>query len=68
MLGHALLRRSEINKHWLVITAAYQYVRRLDVPVQDPRLMHNGEPLNERHHHCKQVALIKWLTLRFAAR
>ena len=30
--------------------------------------MHYGQPLHERHHHCKQVGLTKRLTFCFAAR
>ena len=52
VLGNDLLRRSKVDKHWLLVAPPNQDVRWLDIPVQDTRFMHHGQPPHQRHHHC----------------
>ena len=63
-----MLRQTEIDHHRLLVTLPDQNVRRLQVPVQQPGLVHRGQPLQQRHHHRQQVPIVNGPAFRFALR
>ena len=65
-LRRHLLRRPEVDQHRPLVRTPHQDVRRLDVAMQHPRLMHPLQAIQQRNHHRQQIRFIERTARRFA--